>query len=525
MPLERDEGEYALAGRLLLEGVAPFRELYTMKLPGASAAYAAAMALFGQTPTGVRLGLLVANAAAVVLVFLLGRRLLGRAAGVLAAAWFAAASLSASVFGFAAHATQFLTPFALSGIYLLVAAERSGAGRTAAAGALLGVATLMKQSGAAFFALALVLVLLEARRDGARVRWHPIAALTAGFAAPLLLLFAALAAAGTLPTAYFWTVAYAREYAALTTPAMGWTNLRLTLGDCEPGFRLLLVLALFGAALPDRFTGADRRGGTVLRGLLLAGAAAAAAGLYFRAHYLVTLLPGAALGGAALVAALWRVASATRAALPRALSAAGTLAAAVVPLLGVILGNVWLFFDATPEQASADTYTSNPFTESAPLADYLRARTSSGERVAVFGSEPQILFLAGRRPATGYIYMYPLMEPQPYARQMQDQMIAEVERARPRYLVVVHSPYSWGADARSDRHLLDWLAEYRRGYTRVAVAEQEWEGRTRTGIRYVWDEREAASFRSRRAPFTEILRRSDALPEAARTEAPGGADR
>ena len=34
VPLERDEGEYAYAGRLILDGVPPYQGIYNMKLPG-----------------------------------------------------------------------------------------------------------------------------------------------------------------------------------------------------------------------------------------------------------------------------------------------------------------------------------------------------------------------------------------------------------------------------------------------------------------------------------------------------------
>jgi hypothetical protein len=34
MPLERDQGEYALAGQLILDGYAPYQRLYNMKWPG-----------------------------------------------------------------------------------------------------------------------------------------------------------------------------------------------------------------------------------------------------------------------------------------------------------------------------------------------------------------------------------------------------------------------------------------------------------------------------------------------------------
>lgn len=61
-PLQRDEGEYAYAGQLILQGVPPYSEVYNMKMPGTYVAYAALMAIFGQTCSGIHLGLLVVNA-------------------------------------------------------------------------------------------------------------------------------------------------------------------------------------------------------------------------------------------------------------------------------------------------------------------------------------------------------------------------------------------------------------------------------------------------------------------------------
>ena len=49
MPLERDEGEYAYAGQLMLQLIPPYQLAYNMKLPGIYAAYAVVLKLFGQT--------------------------------------------------------------------------------------------------------------------------------------------------------------------------------------------------------------------------------------------------------------------------------------------------------------------------------------------------------------------------------------------------------------------------------------------------------------------------------------------
>src|SRR5205085_8049840 len=61
VPLERDEGEYAYAGQLMLDGIPPYQLAYNMKLPGTYAAYAAILAIFGQTSHGIHLGLLLVN--------------------------------------------------------------------------------------------------------------------------------------------------------------------------------------------------------------------------------------------------------------------------------------------------------------------------------------------------------------------------------------------------------------------------------------------------------------------------------
>src|SRR3954453_22268627 len=72
MPLERDEGEYAYAGQLMLQGIPPYKLAYNMKLPGTYVAYALIMAIFGESSRGIHLGLVFVNVLTIVLVYLLG---------------------------------------------------------------------------------------------------------------------------------------------------------------------------------------------------------------------------------------------------------------------------------------------------------------------------------------------------------------------------------------------------------------------------------------------------------------------
>src|SRR5215468_25060 len=86
VPLERDEGEYAYAGQLILQGIPPYKLAYNMKFPGTYAAYALIMSIFGQTIHAIHLGLLLLNVATIALIFFVGRRLVHSTVGVAAAA-------------------------------------------------------------------------------------------------------------------------------------------------------------------------------------------------------------------------------------------------------------------------------------------------------------------------------------------------------------------------------------------------------------------------------------------------------
>src|SRR5262249_6576060 len=160
-PLERDEGEYGYMGQLLLRGEPLYRNAYTMKLPGTHAAYALLMWLFGQSSTGIRIGLLAVNAISMLLVFVWSWQLArDRVHALAAAGLFGILAVSPSVLGTYAHATHFVVVFLMAALVLMWRAGTKPAWwRFALAGVLLGVAILMKQHAALFVPLAAPVVL------------------------------------------------------------------------------------------------------------------------------------------------------------------------------------------------------------------------------------------------------------------------------------------------------------------------------------------------------------------------------
>jgi 4-amino-4-deoxy-L-arabinose transferase-like glycosyltransferase len=711
MPLERDEGEYAYAGQLMLHGIPPYKEAYNMKLPGTYAAYALIMALFGQSPAGIHVGVLLVNLASIILMFLLGRALLDEAAGVVAAVSFALLSLSPAVLGLAGHATHFVVLPALGGILLLVRAvnpclawpgpplintplqrgvsdrreaptalavssptppdhtpsetakavppapERSptplkrGVNETGregtrqqlstfnfqlstfnwrllCAGLLFGVAFLMKQHGI-FFGLfgALYLIWtrvaahLEAkeengfgrgptqprgsggrrnRRDAKNAENAPVPAPSAPIASlrltgppaagptpqagPRLSHFAAgklrpgtgevqspkskvqspgsevpsskfqvsspgtgevqsppfthhasritsplthhasritppplthsltpflfglilpyaltcliLWLAGVFPQFVFWTISYARryvsQYALVDGPALLRLGLRAAVGPnvllwllpwagalvmwWEHRFtiydlRFTSSLALATASLPTedrppmpgpRKSKIENRKWKVpyprffLTALLLCSFASVCVGLHFREHYFITLLPALSLlTGVAVSRAIYVVRYDRTIEL---FLAAPILIGFVAAVGWALIGNGSVWFVMTPDEAIKDAYFTTLFTDARKVAQEIKASTGPQARIAVLGSEPEICFYSGRRSATGYIYMYPLMERQTFALKMQQEMIAEIERARPEYAVYVKENMSWPAGYQDI--ISDWWEKY-----------------------------------------------------------------
>jgi hypothetical protein len=159
----------------------------------------------------------------------------------------------------------------------------------------------------------------------------------------------------------------------------------------------------------------------------------------------------------------------------------------VLLLLAAVVGTSWMqrvfLFTWKPLDACALTYVSNPFLEAPIIAEYLKTHTEPDDTIAVLGSEPEIFFDAGRRSATGYIYTYGLVEDQPFALEMQKKMIAEIEAAKPKYIVFANVRCSWLTQPNSETEILHWSGDYMsKNYQIVGIIEP----RSALETTYLW---------------------------------------
>ena len=468
MPLERDEGEYAYAGQLMLQGIPPYKLAYNMKFPGTYAAYAVIMAVFGQTIGGIHLGLLLVNAATVALIYLLGQRLMNSTAGIVAATSYAVLSVSPSVLGLAAHATNFVVVLVLGGTLLLLTCRNSEAHvfrRLFASGLLFGIGALMKQPALLFIPFGAIQLLWNDIQQRFAPKKILLRNLTFCVAAilPLGITCLFLWRAGVLDKFWFWTIRYAAQYGTfLMAEVYGgkWPLFRAVQFSAQLIREAIGIGWVFWAlaglglvvGLWDR---ASRRSTRFLLSLLVFSALAVCQGFYFRPHYFIMILPAVSL---LVGVAINKVSD---------LLTTRMIVVRLVPvfLLGAILSLpiLWgkkIFFELSPSEACRMIYSDSPFPESIRIGQYLREHTNRDDTIAVLGSEPEIYFYAQRHSATGYIYTYGLMEPQKYARQMQDEMIHEIERASPKYLISVVMFDSWLWRPGSERLIFNWANAY-----------------------------------------------------------------
>src|SRR5438874_256877 len=257
-----------------------------------------------------------------------------------------------------------------------------------AAGALLGVAFLLKQPAAiAAVPLGIYLLLPSYGASRSLTRINSIiqaTTFTAGFFATLGLVTIVLWKQGILRDAFYWTIT------DHDVPHIFWRKGIVT----TPTFLGVCLPLVIGAILACRDKGEIWAGKTAERtallGLLAASAIGAAAGARFYEHYYIQLIPPLALLAAPYYAQLW-----TRRMQPPHWLLRPSLTYAWLALTIVAFSiSHWLALAARREPKETGRY--------------LLEHSAPNDRIFVWGHKARIYLEARRRPACRYILSFPL---------------------------------------------------------------------------------------------------------------------
>jgi hypothetical protein len=358
----------------------------------------------------------------------------------------------------------------------------------------------MKQPGIVFSIFCSIYLIRTELTD--RTGWRSLAVRLGSFLTgvfiPFTLTCLILLAAGVFKSFWFWTFTYAREYVSEVAPGDGWNvlwaNFQVVVG---PSIFIWIIAAL---GVVGFLWQQNRKHVFFLCSLLFFSLLGVCPGFYFRRHYFILMLPIVSLlAGMAVHFAKESLGSITR-------------ALAVIPALlffaafgfSIVRQRAFLF-EFEPAVASRKVYSGHFFSEALKIADYVESHTATNARIAVLGSEPEIYFYAKRHSVTGYIYMYGLMEQQKYDVEMKQEMIHEIESARPEFVVYSRIPSSWwtGSPPQDSFSFFSWANNYLNTYYElVGVADMIGVGYTE----YHWGD-EAAEYQPHSPLTVEVFKR------------------
>jgi Dolichyl-phosphate-mannose-protein mannosyltransferase len=457
MPFERDEGGFAYIGRHLFSGPPLYNGLYDNKLPGLYGLYALFVHIFGYSPTGVHLGLLLCNTLSCLLMY---RWVCGRfntRTALAAAGLFAVMSVSPNVFGFAAHATQLLLPFVFGGFLLLEKGVNTGRAHWFLfGGLLLGMAVIVKQSAAVFCVFAgLDLLLRYWSEKKSLLSSIRNAALTAvGVVFPFFLIAAYFASQGRFDDLWLWTIDL-----PATSGTANWQYLKFYYDNIIvyvfKNFEIVWGAAVLGlfALWFSQLRLSDRLA-SLLFFLLACGSVFL--GLAFYPHYFVMALPAVALLSALLLDFLHSK-----------IGAGAYWAGLLLVLLLPVFQLRGYYFSPNYNLIQRKMYGVNVFSELRRVGEELGRRSGKDQKIAVMGSEPEVLVYADRASATGHLFMYPIIKNNPKVEPFRVQYIDDLEKNRPEYIVFNTLTTSWNRSyARflnkykdSSRPIMRWSAK------------------------------------------------------------------
>lgn len=450
--LERDEGEYAYAGQLILNGLKPYQEAYNMKFPGTYAMYALIMGIGGQSVEAIRCGTFIALCITALFIFLTIKLISSnRLSALVGVVVFFSLNATMAGEGLMSNAEHFVNLFAVAGIYFLFAFDAHKQNRQLIlAGLLSGCAIVMKQHGYVFVLFGLLFLGLQWVRDFSPVRFKRI--LIYGFTSsiPLLLLLVIVILNGTVQKFFFLTFYYARAYIGMYPTSF--SEFKAMAVKVVEGSRHVWWIA--EASILALLVFIKRKYALPLILLCVLCTIAIGTGGYYRYHYFILYYTAFAIVTGVALSYLQQYGR---------VAAISAWAACLFFLILFFANYKEKLFTKDAMSEFREHYHWSPFYAAPAFADTLNTLMKPGERLAALSNEPELYFFSKRISATPYIYNYPLFENQPYAEQMLDEYIRQIEEARPNVFVYSNNALDIRNDATFDR-FTKWWNNYRKDF-------------------------------------------------------------
>jgi hypothetical protein len=134
--------------------------------------------------------------------------------------------------------------------------------------------------------------------------------------------------------------------------------------------------------------------------------------------------------------------------------------AVLLPGLVALGANRGYFLGMDARARMRAMYGAEPFHEASVIAKWVAQNTAEDQRLFVLGAEPEVYFLSRRRPASRYIYSYPLQSALDPAGQHRRNLLDDLEAHPPGLLLVFGLPGSWPFQTDADPELMAAMEQF-----------------------------------------------------------------
>ena len=476
-PLVRDEGEFAVIARQILDGIPLYQGAYNYKLPGVSLILALNMLVFGKSVWTVRFTGMLINLLSIWMVYKFSKRFLNRRIAFYSAFFYSLLSNHFAMVGYATMSEQFVALFIVSGLYFLLSKGKKL--HLFISGLMFGLALLMKQS---------ILFMLLAPFVYLSVQEFPRSALQAkkfladslrigcGITIPYLLVVTGVYLQGSFTDLWKWTVVFPSEYSAIIPLRYGWIYLKSALKYISYPYRALWLAGLLGFLLfLWQWKSLRQKCIFTIWGLL--AFAGVSAGFYYRFHYFYFVLPFPAIMAAFFLHfMLDRPAASEGGKSPqKAVSYRNLLTFLILIGLFLYAGKYEFLmpyrFDS--RQIVRRVEGRNPYYEMPLIAQKVKPLLKPEDQVLVFGSEAEFYFYVPQKNATGYLFTYEMVKPHPGNLVMQKEYISQAEQHKPKIFLDVDVRTSWLKWDKVPDTIFRWKEVFLKNYRLAGLVEYD----------------------------------------------------
>ncbi len=490
IPFERDEGIYSYFGKLILEGKIPYKDFFEIKFPGLFYFYGFMVYVFGATVEGMHTGFMYLNIATIIIIYNTSRLLFSPIAGIISATTFAFVSLTATLSGFTVQSEHGVAFFISLGVLFYALSKKYNKWYWyGLMGFAMGSSFMIKTNGVflcLWGGLIIILDFLFTKPKNIKQSCLNLLAYVSGGVLIVLIFFFIMYTKGVFNEMIYYTVEIPKKYIGNVPFDIGYSyfkNARDSIVQNHKFFWVHSVLAIVLCLVKSVDYKLKFFGITLLAFSFLT----IVPGFYFYGHYWIQAIPGVSI-----VAGLsyHSIISFLKKTFNNKYTGIKYIYISIFILLTYshVSALKPYYFSPNYDLILRVVYGNNPFPEAMKIGNFINANAKPEDNLVLIGSEPQIYFYTNKKCPSPYAYFTALVNNTPEHKKMQREFVADVEKAKPKYLVYFNHPISLLVQPNTDKYIFDWAYKYFNDYYNVVGIADMIDGQP---TKYLWREQVA----------------------------------